>query len=391
MRQVGDDERRARLGRRHGLAPGAAATSPVSATEALTVLHATEPATVFLTLRARVPGLSVADVERALYDERSLVKQLAMRRTLFVFPRDLLPAAWGSAAARVAGTERARLAKDVVAAGITGHDVAAGEAWVEAAREAVLGVLTGEPDGLGAAEVRARVPMLDTPEARQVGGGTRTLTQLGATSQVVRARSTAHWRLSRYRWTRTEHWLGDVPAALSSGEGYAALVGRWLRSSGPCTEEDLVWWLGATKGIVRAALADLGAEPVGLTDGATGWLLPDDLDLVDGPDPWVALLPVLDPTIMGWKGRGWYLGRLGPALFDRNGNAGTTAWADGRVVGTWVQDTDGVVRLHLLERVPAAVRRRLDAEAERLTDWLDGLVVGTVYPSPAMKEARDGP
>ena len=72
----------------------------------MTVLHATEPATVYLSLHARVDGLTRADVDRALYDERTLVKQLAMRRTLFVFPRDLLPAAWGSASARVAAQLR---------------------------------------------------------------------------------------------------------------------------------------------------------------------------------------------------------------------------------------------------------------------------------------------
>ena len=61
-------------------------------------------------------------------------------------------------------------------------------------------------------------------------------------------------------------------------------------------------------------------------------------------EPWAALLPVLDPTVMGWKERDFYLGPHGPLLFDTNGNAGTTAWWDGRIVGCWAQDPDGVVR-----------------------------------------------
>jgi hypothetical protein len=101
----------------------------------------------------------------------------------------------------------------------------------------------------------------------------------------------------------------------------------------------------------------------------------------------VALLPVLDATVMGWKGRDFYLGEHGPALFDRNGNAGTTAWVDGRIVGCWVQDDAGRVHLNLLEPVSATARTALDAEAERLTGWLDGVRVSTVYPSAAMKEA----
>ena len=107
MRHISDDERRARLASRHAVAPTRRVADPVAATRAMTVLHSTEPATVYLSLLARVDGLTVADVDTALYDERSLVKQLAMRRTLFVFPRDLLPAAWGSASARVAAS-RAR-------------------------------------------------------------------------------------------------------------------------------------------------------------------------------------------------------------------------------------------------------------------------------------------
>jgi hypothetical protein len=139
---------------------------------------------------------------------------------------------------------------------------------------------------------------------------------------------------------------------------------------------------------VKQALADVGAEQVSLDGGASGWVLPDDGDEEPDVEPGAALLPVLDPTVMGWKDRGFFLGPHGPQLFDTNGNAGTTAWWDGRVVGCWVQDDDGVVRVVLLEDVPAAGRAALDREAARLTEWLDGHRVSTVYPSSAMKAAR---
>jgi pyridoxal biosynthesis lyase PdxS len=58
------------------------------------------------------------------------------------------------------------------------------------------------------------------------------------------------------------------------------------------------------------------------------------------------------------------------------------------VVGSWVQDDAGVVRVRLLEQVPADVRRALDAEASRLTDWLGGFRVPSAYRWPAM--AADG-
>jgi hypothetical protein len=387
VRHVTDEERRARLAVRHGLARGSRLPDPETATAAVTVLHSTEPATPYLSLWARVDGFARDDLDRALETDRTLVKQLAMRRTLFVFPRDLLPAAWGSASARVAATERARMVKDVVREGHA-EDADAGEAWVAAVRDEVLALLAARPDGLTAAEIRAGVPVLAGVATAGGIGPTytnRTLTGLGADARVVRGTNTQHWRVSRPRWTLMEHWLGEVPQPLAPAEGYAALVRRWLWSFGPGTEADLVWWLGATKGAVRAALADVGAVEVTL-DGGTGWLLPDDLEPVATPEDWVALLPVLDAAVMGWKERGWYLGPHVPLLFDRNGNAGTTAWWNGRVVGCWVQDAAGTVSVRLVEDVPVAARAQLDAEAARLTAWLAGERVGTVYPSPAMKD-----
>ncbi len=392
MRHISDVERRARLATRHGVAPWARVADPVAATRAMTVLHSTEPATVYLSLQARIDGLSVADVDEVLFESRALVKQLAMRRTLFVFPRDLLPAAWGSASARVAEAERRRMAKDVERAGVSSD----GQAWLDASRAAILGAIEASDEGLTALEIRDLLP--DVAVRVDVSAGaiwnhTRVLTHLGLTADLVRGANTMHWRLSRPRWTPMARWLGDLPAAALPEPGYEELVRRWLATFGPGTETDIVWWLGSTKSAVGRALSDIEAVEVSLDGGRTGWVLPDDAALDSGElapsaEPWAALLPVLDPTVMGWKERAFYLGDHGPQLFDANGNAGTTAWWDGRVVGCWVQDEAGVVEVRLLEPLPRVATAALAVEAERLTAWLDGIRVGTVYPSVAMKEAK---
>ncbi len=390
MRHISDAVRRSRIARRHALAPEHRLDSPVAATTAMTVLHATEPPTVYLSLWARVADLQTADVDRALFEDRSLVKQLAMRRTLFVFPRDLLPAAWGSASHRISGPLRARLAQDIVDGGLAED----GEAWLKAASAAVLDRLGGG-EALTAVELREQVPEVDgyvdlapgTKWGRATPIAPRVLGQLAMEAAIVRGRNTGHWRVSRPRWTTMADWLGETPQPWSAAEGYAELVRRWLDTFGPGTTTDLRWWLGATQTIVRRALADVDAVEVSLDDGGTGWVLPgDDSDEPEHDEAWAALLPVLDATAMGWKERDFYLGHA-TELVDRNGNIGTTAWWDGRVVGCWVQDQDGAVRLRLLEEVPPAGREALGVEAERLGTWLAGERVGTVYQSPAMRAA----
>lgn len=390
MRHIPDSERRARLARRHGLAPAHRHPDVLGATRAMTVLHATEAATVHLALWARVGNVTVADVDRALYDDRTLVKQLAMRRTLFVFPRELLPAAWGSASARVAAQQHKQVLKFVTNGGLSEDP----EAWFEEACEATLSTLEdGAPRTT--TQLRELVPMLDgrftigAPDKKWGGSfpiARWVIGTLAVQGRLVRATNAGHWRLNKPAWLRTEHWLDPVPDRLPEAEGYAELVRAWLCTFGPGTEADLVWWLGATKAAVRRSLAELEAVQVSLDGGATGWVLPDDIEPVPPVEPWAALLPTLDPTVMGWRDREFYLDPADtPYLFDANGNAGNTAWWDGRVAGAWAQDDDAVVHVRPCGDVGAAGRAALDAEAARLSEWLDGVRIANVYQSQLMK------
>jgi hypothetical protein len=103
---------------------------------------------------------------------------------------------------------------------------------------------------------------------------------------------------------------------------------------------------------------------------------------MDEADPWVALLPGLDPTVMGWKERAWYLGDHASDLFDRNGNAGPTVWANGRVVGAWGQTEQGEIVVELFGRLDAATLKLVDAERERLRSWLGDVRIRTRFATP---------
>lgn len=387
MRQVSVEQRRARL-RRHKIIPGDRGADVADVTAAMVCLHATDPATVFLSALARTDDFGVDDLEQALYRDRTLIKHLAMRRTLFVFDRKLLPAAQAGASTRVAAAETRRLIKDVEKAGLHTD----GESWLGRAKQAAV---EGLADGREATstELREEHPVLQGGvmygAGKSWGGevpvGPRVLTILSAEGRIVRASNRGDWATSRPRWTAMESWLGEPLDPPTVEDGHRELVQAWLRAFGPGTVADIKWWLGSTLAATRASLAELGAVEVDL-GGSTGYLLPDDLEPDPQPEPWVALLPGLDPTTMGWYDRGWYLDHdHRKLLFDTAGNAGPTVWCDGRIVGGWWQDPDGQVVVHLLAEVGADAEAALRAEADRLTDWLDGRVVMLRFPSPLAK------
>ena len=327
------------------------------------------------------------DLDRALYVDRSLVKHLAMRRTLFVFSRDLLGVVQSAASDRVADQERRRLANDVEKAGL----VANGEAWLVEAQQATLEALTvmGEASST---QLREQVELIQgstrdapgTPYGASLPVAPRVLTTMSADGRILRASNRGGWSVSRPTWATTQHWLGAEPQYPPQAEARAELVRRWLYAFGPATEADLKWWLGGTLTTTRAALADVGAIEVDL-HGRPGVVLPDDVDPVSPVEPWAALLPCLDPTTMGWFERDWYLGPHRPQLFDTRGNAGQTAWWDGRIVGGWRQREDGEVALQLLEDVGSDGKSALQAQVARLTDWLDGARPLPRFPSPLSK------
>jgi hypothetical protein len=353
----------------------------------MVALHATDPATVHLSAWARVDGMTVADLERALYVERSLVKHLAMRRTLFVFPRETMGVAQAGATSRVAEVERRRLIRDVEKAGLHRN----GERWLSEAGKLVLAALLDGREATSS-ELRDEIPLLAGSiaygEGRSWGGqapvGPRVLTTLSAAGHIVRASNDGRWTISRPRWASMRSWLGEELEPPPEAEGVAGLVEQWLRAFGPGTPADIKWWLGSTVAAVRRALADVHAVEVDL-DGQVGYVLPDDVETVDPVEPWPALLPPLDPTTMGWFEREWYLGPYKAQLFDTSGNAGPSVWWDGRIVGGWRQSETGEVVLQMLEDVGAEGRRALEHEAERLTEWLSGAKVLPRFPSPLSK------
>lgn len=380
-RRIDAAERRARLAVRHRLLPSRRTDDVVAIADDLVALHSSDPVTVYLSALVRMATPSLHAVDKALYDDRTLLRHHAMRRTLWVGGHDTTRLAHAAATVDLHRVQYRMLHESLAAAGITDPD-----AWIAAGRDAVLGLLAEGPTT--ARDVGRRLPDLALPItvgrlANTGAAHTRLLLVLGFAGAVVRARPTGTWINGQYRWAAADGWVpGGIDAGLDKRDAAAGLARRWLRSFGPGTRADLQWWAGWTVATTTRALADVGAVEVELDDGV-GFVLPDDLSPVDPPETWTALLPGLDPTTMGWKQRDWYLDpAIASSIFDRNGNGGPTVWADGRIVGGWVQRRDGTIAVRLLTEVGAAPRAEIDAAAAGLQELLGDVRFTVRFPAP---------
>jgi hypothetical protein len=391
VRRITDRERRARLAVRHHLAPRAKATDIVSLAERMVGLHSTDPATVFLAAAARLKSPTVDDVERALYDDRSLVRTLCMRRTMFVVPVGLVPIVQAAVTDALVPPERKRTIRMVEENGIARD----GARWLRRAEAETLaaieaaGEITGADLSKAVPRLRKQIPYGEGKTwAGKMGMTTRVLFLLACEQKVVRGRPQGSWTSTRYRWAPMKSWLPDGFRAWKPDEARAELARRWLAAFGPGTVDDLKWWTGWPLGQTRQAVAALDTVEVEMEDGRPAIVLAGDEAPVRAPGSWAALLPSLDPTTMGWTGRDWYLGPHKAALFDRAGNAGPTIWWDGRIVGGWTQRPGGEIVWRLLEDIGAGAKRAVEREIDRLESWLAGTVVVARYATPLYEQLR---
>lgn len=353
-------------------------------------LHATDPASAYLQLAARASGLTAADVTRALYDERSLVRMLGMRRTMFLVPEDLVGIVQRSSSDAVAARLRRSLVKDL--ATVVDRPVE----WLADVERSVHAILRQAPAAaaaLSTAEPRLRTK-ITYAEGKSYGGPTtvttRVLNLMAADGLIARGRNRGAWTGAQYEWAPIEDWFADGIPTMDPPTARGSLVRAWLARFGPATVADVSWWTGWNGRDTTSALASAGAVEVDL-DGGAGVALADDLEPVPTPPPWVALLPALDPTPMGWIDRDWYFPpEFKPLLFDRTGNIGPTIWRNGRVVGGWAQRPSGELVTRLLTDIGSAAATAVEQEAGRLQEWIGTARVIPKFRVPLERELASG-
>jgi hypothetical protein len=389
-RHITDEERRFRLATRHRLVPSQRTDVVAQIVDDVVALHSSDPATVFLSAAVRMKRPSVEAIERALYADRTVLRHHAMRRTIWVMTPTTAQRAHASSTVKITTKEIDKAISWLEAA----DGVDDPRPWFEAATEQLVEVVRRKHP-ITTREVGAELP--DIAAVKLVAGTGANTVEVSAHSRLlmlaafegrlVRTAPVGTWISSQYRWAPIEDWHVDRLDTMELREASAGMLDHYLRRFGPATETDLAWWTGWTKTQVRQALVDVSAEQVTLDGGDTGWVAEGDADPVPDAGPWVAVLPGLDATTMGWKERDFYLDPdLVPRLFDRFVNAGPTIWMDGRIVGGWAQRPDGTLALDLPDGFPSERRSELDAAVERLRAFVGDIRFRPRFPSPNQKE-----
>jgi hypothetical protein len=345
------------LSKQH-LAPPSTEASARDLVGELGGLHATGAATTYLSLWSRRRGFTKAELQHALYDDRSVAKVLCMRNTLFILTKELLPVAYQATTQR----RDALIDRYLRHYGITRSRY---NQCCDMVRD-LLG--TGAKT---AAEIKRE---LSDPDTNLV------VDLMPNDWHLVRAQPRGTWRSNLHEYCAFEVWYPDVDLqSLTPEQARVELVEHYLSRLGPASEADIAWWAGFSKSDVRTALGSLGDEVERVRIEGLGGdyvLLSRELDTlrsVPSGEHSTFLLPALDPYIMGYKDRTRF---LDPAqtnkVFDRAGNALPTVWQDGHVIGVWVEDSKrSALQVLLFDHADTRLTAQLEDEARRLSQFLE--------------------
>ena len=361
---------------RHGL------TAPLgSLTEAAAAMagaHAQVMSAAEVSLSLRVASTTRADVARALWEERSLVKTFGPRGTVHVFPATDLAwwlAALSSVPAQGSHPEGVRLRPDEtdLVVGALDSALREGDHTTEE-----LDACVAEACGAWAAEESMAAFGGFWPRWRQA---------LGAAA----VRGVLCFGPSRGRkvtYASPSRWVGELVLP-DPGEAQRTLVQGYLAAYGPATPAHLAQWLATSTAWTTELFARSGLDRVEL-EGEPAWVWPGDTSFEAPPPAPVRLLPYFDAFQVGSQPRAMlFAGRASERALARS-QAGNypVLLLDGVVGGVWHQRRSGrrlVVTVEPLGRLSRPQRAALEAEVERIGLIVEArpeLTVGPVTVGP---------
>jgi hypothetical protein len=324
---------------------GERAGDPVAVAERLLAVQGQDPRGARLAVRARTEGLSAADVDRALTEERSLLITWLNRGTLHLVRSEDYPWLHAlTAPTQITGNMR-RLGQE----GVSPDDAERGVSVIERAL-AGEGPLTRE-------QLRERVAAAGVRTERQA------LVHLLMRASLLGLAVRGPMVDGKHAYVLVRDWLGE-PKPVDRDTALAELARRYLAGHGPASDRDLARWAGLPLRDVRAGVSAIGSDIDELGDGL--------VDLAGRPPaaelPPPRLLGPYDPLLLGWTSREDVLGPH-QQLVTVNGLFRPFALVRGRAVAGWSMQRGEVV-IEPFRRLPKTVRTSLEEDADDVARFL---------------------
>jgi len=309
----------------------------------LSGLHATIPATPYLSLLARTRNFQKEFLEEELYMKRTLGKIRCMRKTVHILPKEMIPVAFSatSKSVELASEKYSRYL------GVTQEE------YERTARQ-ILKVLKGK--AMDASEIKQSLKT-----ERNISPIVNLMCDQGL---LIRGKPAKSWKSNIHSYHLFEDYFPSLDLnAIDEATAKELLLRNYTSSFGPVTEDDVVWWIGFLKGEVEQILKNLEDQITQLeVSGLDKSFLMFDSDIrsldASRSRDTVNLLPSLDPYLMGYKDRERYLdSECYDNVFDRSGNATSTILLNGKVIGVWdvAEKPEPTIKFLLFHDVEKAV------------------------------------
>jgi hypothetical protein len=359
---------------RHGLLERAPRDRLLDAVSRLGGAHAQLMSAAELILWARVEQLRSDDVQRALWQDRTLVKTWAMRGTLHLVSVADFPLYVAALSTR----SHYRRGSWLKYHGVTLDEI-------EAILAGVQQTLSG--DGLTREQLADQLAeRTATPKlAELLRSGWGALLKPAAFQGLLCFGPSQGQQVT---FVRPSDWIGPWQAP-EPQRALATIARRFLATYGPATIDEFARWLGLEQSDARRVFRALGDEVVAVdVEGWSASALRSDiaeLETASAP-PTVRLLPHFDPYTLAIARHSSYLlpeahkGRV----YRPQGWISPVVLIDGRIAGVWEHDKQRAataLTVDLFAPPDAAIERGVAAEAERLGAFLDSAVSVTYADS----------
>ncbi len=258
------------------LLAGEPARDPVAVVERLLAVQGQDPRGVRLAIRSRTAGVSAADVDRAMSEQRTLVITWLNRGTLHLVRSEDYPWLHALTAPRMLTANARRLAQEGVSSGAA--ERAAKTIERSLAEE---GPLTRE-------QLRERIAATGVRTEGQALVHLLALASLRGL--IVRGPVVA----GHHAFVLVRDWLGETEP-VDRELALAELAHRYLVGHAPADERDLAKWSGLALRDVRAGLSAIASRLTQHRNGLLG--LAEHSALAVLPPP--RLLGAFDPVLLG--------------------------------------------------------------------------------------------